>query len=204
MSMLTLLSVALVHLIGAVSPGPSFVLIARTAVARSRMNAIAQSLGLGLGAMTWAAAAIFGLTLLFQVLPWTFLILKIAGGLYILWIAIDLFRHASEPLIPQVTNTGPGNLAGDVRYGFLFQIANPKVSVYFGSVFVAFLPPDLGVQWIALILFNILVVETVWYALVSVVFATPAVRARYLRFKVWIDRTCGIALGALGLKVAIS
>lgn len=200
-----LLPLMLAHLAAAASPGPSFVLIARTAAARSRAAAMRMSVGLGLGALAWAAAALFGLTLLFRLLPWTFVAMKFAGAAFLIWVAWKLIRHAAEPLDmtahPEKTT---GGALADVRRGFLVQIANPKVAVFFGSVFVTLLPPDPAPGLLALLLAVIFVNETAWYLAVSGIFAIGRFRARYLGAKAWVDRACGGVIGILGLKLATS
>lgn len=201
---LILLPLALAHLAAAASPGPSFVLIARTAAARSRTAAMRMSLGLGLGAVFWAAAALFGLSVLFKLAPWTFIVLKIAGGLFLIWVAVQLWRHAKTPLI-LAANGGPAQSAfADVRQGLLFQVANPKVSVFFGSVFVTLVPPDAPAALLVTLLAIIFMVETFWYVAVSTIFAIPQVRHRYIGAKTWVDRGCGGFLGLLGLRLATS
>lgn len=201
---LILLPLALAHFAAAASPGPSFVLIARTAVARSRGAAIRMSLGLGFGALFWAAAALFGLSILFKVAPWTFLVLKVAGGLFLIWIAVQLWRHAKAPITFEAPGVAARSAVGDVRHGFLVQIANPKVSVFFGSVFVTLVPPEAPLALLGALLAIIFVVETLWYVAVSTVFAVPQVQSRYTRAKTWVDRACGGFLGLLGLRLATS
>ena len=191
---------SLAHFAAAVSPGPSFVLIARTAAGVSRAAAIRMSLGLGLGAMLWAGAALFGLTLLFQIAPWTYQVLRFAGAAFLVYLGVQLWRHARQPM-PEGPAAGPAR-GSDVLHGFLVQIANPKVSIFFGSVFVALVPPDTGASLLAVLLALILVVETAWYVVVSAVFAAPRVRARYARAKAAIDRVCGGVIGLLGLRLA--
>ena len=203
-ALLVILPLALAHFAAAASPGPSFVVIARTAVAQSRAAAMRMAVGLGLGALFWASAALFGLTLLFQWLPWTFLVLKIAGGAFLIWIAISLWRHANEPLGMADDGLMQRSWFGDIRYGFLVQIANPKVSVFFGSVFVTLLPPEAPVSLLLTLLAVIFTVETAWYVAVATVFAVPVVRMRYLKLKSGIDRACGGFLGLLGLSIATS
>jgi threonine/homoserine/homoserine lactone efflux protein len=65
----TLASIGLVQLMAVISPGPSFLITARTAVARSRMDGVKVALGLGAGTVIWAGAALFGLNALFHALP---------------------------------------------------------------------------------------------------------------------------------------
>jgi serine/threonine protein kinase len=70
--LLTLFSIALVQLLAVISPGPSFLITARTAIAVSRKDGILVAAGLGAGTVIWAAAALFGLNALFHAMPLVF------------------------------------------------------------------------------------------------------------------------------------
>ncbi|MEO7885550.1 MAG: LysE family transporter, partial [Polaromonas sp.] len=83
---------------GAVSPGPSFVQVARIAVSRSRADGLAAALGMGLGALVFAALALAGLQALLAALPGVYMALKVIGGLYLMWIAFHIWRGARHPL----------------------------------------------------------------------------------------------------------
>ena len=67
-SVFPLFAIAGALTLGAISPGPSFVMVARTAVARSRANGLAAALGMGVGGMTYATASLLGLQALFAAL----------------------------------------------------------------------------------------------------------------------------------------
>ena len=92
------LSIALIHLMAVISPGPSFVMAVRTDSSDGLRAALGVALGLGLGAVVWALAALFGLHLLFRLAPALLLAFKIAGAGFLFWIAIQTWRHAREPL----------------------------------------------------------------------------------------------------------
>ena len=85
-------------LIGAISPGPSFVLVARTAVAVSRSDGVATALGMGLGGLIFAAAALLGLQVVLAAVPSLYLGLKIAGAAYLIYLAVQLWRGAAAPI----------------------------------------------------------------------------------------------------------
>jgi threonine/homoserine/homoserine lactone efflux protein len=87
----TLVTIGVVHLLAAMSPGPSFLITARTAVSRSRADGIKVALGLGAGTVAWAAAAVIGFNFLFHQFPWLFIGVKVAGALFLLWIAFQIF-----------------------------------------------------------------------------------------------------------------
>jgi threonine/homoserine/homoserine lactone efflux protein len=72
----TILAIAAAQLVAVVSPGPSFLITARTAVVRSRGDGMKVAAGLAAGTIVWAGAALFGLNALFQALPALFLVMS--------------------------------------------------------------------------------------------------------------------------------
>ncbi|KAB2847563.1 MAG: LysE family translocator, partial [Hyphomicrobiaceae bacterium] len=91
-------------------------------------------------------------------------------------------------------------LAG-FRIGFLTLIANPKAIVFFSSIFVALLPPEMPGWTKAAILLIVFTNEVVWYSIVTMLFSAPRPRGVYLRFKRWIDRAMAVVLALLGARL---
>ncbi len=199
-SLFTLATIGFVQLLAVISPGPSFLITAQTAVARSRLDGIKIAFGLGAGTFVWSTAALLGLNALFRLHHWLFVGMKVAGALFLLWIAIQIFRHARAPVEMSEGNGEAARRNPFVR-GFLTQISNPKVAVFFGSIFVAMLPRDVP-GWMVVALIAIVTAnELLWYTLVALCFGSGPVRRFYLGAKVWIDRVTGVFLGALGLRL---
>lgn len=195
---LTLASIGFVQLLAVISPGPSFLITARTAVAQSRMDGVKVALGLGAGTVVWSTAALLGLNAVFHAVPVLFMAMKIAGALFLLYVAFMIFTHAAEPL--KIGN-GEAPAGNPFLKGFLTQISNPKVAVFLGSVLLALLPPNLP-MWMTVALIVIFTLNEIWwYSAVSLFFASGPVRAFYLRAKAWIDRITGLFLGALGFRL---
>jgi threonine/homoserine/homoserine lactone efflux protein len=199
-SLITLVTIGFVQLLAVISPGPSFLITAQTAVARSRLDGIKIAIGLGAGSLVWSTVALLGLNVLFRVHHWLFVGMKIAGALFLLWIAIQIFRHAASP-IDMSEGNGAAARRNPFLRGFLTQISNPKVAVFFGSIFVAMLPQDVP-GWMMLALIAIVTLnEVIWYTLVALCFGSAPVRRFYLGAKAWIDRVTGLFLGALSLRI---
>jgi threonine/homoserine/homoserine lactone efflux protein len=195
--LLLLLSIGFVQLLAVISPGPSFLITARTAVARSRVDGVKVALGLTASTVIWSSAALLGLNAVFHAMPMLFMAMKVAGALFLLWIAWQIFRHAKDP----IAMDGADATGNPFMRGFLTQLANPKVVVFFGSIFIAMLPASvplwMTLALIAIVSFN----ELWWYTVVALFFGSGPVRSFYLRAKAWIDRITGLFLGALGLRL---
>lgn len=202
---LAFIGLATVLLLGAMSPGPSFLLVARLAVAESRRQGLAAAFGMGIGAGIFALAALIGLQSLLAAVPALYIGIKLFGGAYLLYLAVMIWRGATQPLAPL---DGVALTARSGRRAFLIalatQVSNPKTAIAYTGIFAAFLPQ--GASWtLGLeILLLVLVIEIGWYAVVALLLSAPAPRAFYVRGKTWIDRAVGAALGVLGTKLLIS
>jgi RhtB (resistance to homoserine/threonine) family protein len=199
-----LIGFAVVHLLAVASPGPTFLLVARTAAGGSRGAALVAALAVGIGALVWATAALFGLQALLARFEWLYLTLRIAGGLYLIYLGVQLLRHAGRGDAPVTAARAARRSAARIfREALMVQLSNPKVAVFFGSVFLTLLPAD-GPPWMAgVVLLVVFVNECGWFTLVALLFSGSAVRAGYGRARVWIERLTGGVLAALGLRLAL-
>jgi len=83
---------------GVVSPGPSFILVAQTAMEKSRAHGIAASFGMGLGSIVFALVTSLGLFVVLEAVPQLYVGIKFIGGLYLCY--ISLIRYEKHPVIP--------------------------------------------------------------------------------------------------------
>jgi threonine/homoserine/homoserine lactone efflux protein len=202
-STITLLSILGALLLGAISPGPSFVFVVRTAAAQSRTEGLAAALGMGVGAMFFGALAVLGLRTLMLEGGLLFTALKVAGGLYLVYLAWQIWRHAAEPIAVATTGAGTVRPGRAFLLGLLTQLSNPKIIAVFGAVFAALLPenPEAWLYWAIPPL--IFLQETLWYAIVAVAFSATRPRSLYLGLKLWLDRAAATFIGLLGIRLII-
>ncbi len=197
----SLFGVWLVHLLAVVSPGPSFVAVSRAAT-RSRAAGIATGFGVATAVLFWAVAASLGLDLLLGRVPWLFRVLQVGGGLFLLWIGVQSWRHARDPLA-LVADAAPAPAQWRRAYGqgAMTSLANPKIIVFFGSIFLTLLPPGTP-PWVCLAALAVVFAnEAAWDTLVAFGFSSRPVQSRYRRAKVWVDRTMGSVMGGFGLRL---
>lgn len=203
--MIVILSIGAALLVGAMSPGPSFVVVVRTSVARTRKDGLATALGMGVGGVVFGALALAGLIALLSQVGVVILTLKLLGAAYLLHLAIQIWRHAPDPLDELTSHTPAegGGLGSSFWLGLATQLSNPKTAIVYSSILAALLPgaPSLGLS-IAL-LATIFLVESGWYALVAVAFSTRHARGLYLRAKPVVDRVASSVIGLLGVRLAV-
>src|SRR5258705_12533427 len=125
----TLASIVAALSIGVISPGPSFVMVARVAVASSRIRALATALGMGAGGAIFGAVALLGLQSVLLAVPALYAVLRVLGGLYLCYLGFLIFRSARQPLAA-VADSGKGS-SGPLRpvwVGLTTPLSNPKTA----------------------------------------------------------------------------
>ncbi|HET6159678.1 MAG TPA: LysE family translocator [Dongiaceae bacterium] len=201
---LALLTILGTLAIGAMSPGPSFVVVVRASAALSRRDGLASALGMGCGGMMFAGLALAGLQALLMQVSWLYLVLKVAGGAYLVYLGIRIWRGAKTPL---ETSNGARPAAGGWRRSFAIafatQISNPKTAIWYASVFAAFLPAPIPTWMFWTLLPLIFMLEAGWYTIVALAFSAARPRALYLGAKLWIDRFAGGVVGFLGGRLIL-
>ncbi|MBC0855798.1 threonine export protein RhtC [Pantoea stewartii] len=200
-------TIALVHLVALMSPGPDFFFVSQTAASRSRKEAMLGVLGITLAVMIWAAVALMGLHLILQKMAWLHQIIMVGGGLYLLWMGWQLIRSArqrhKQPVQQEPVIDLPKKGMSFIK-GLLTNLSNPKAVIYFGSVFSLFIGNDVGglERWG---LFVLISVETfAWFSLVAAIFALPWMRDKYQRAAKWVDGMAGVLFAGFGIHLILS
>lgn len=190
------------HLMAAVSPGPAVLMSARIGIQDGLRTGFFLSVGIGLGGVVWAAAALFGLNLLFAAAPMLLVGFKLLGGAYLVWMGWTIWRDAATPL--HVSNTAEATRAPmqALRLGLFTQLANPKPAILFSAIFLGTVPPSAPAWIYAAIVTVVFLNETIWNCAVARVFSLERSKRTYLGLKTVLDRAFGGALALLGVKIA--
>jgi threonine/homoserine/homoserine lactone efflux protein len=191
--------------VGVISPGPSFVMIARTAVASSRSNGLAAALGMGAGGVVFALAALLGLQAVLLAVPSLYLVLKVAGGIYLAYLGFRIWGSAKHALVVEGETSGGGaSLPKSLALGFVTQVSNPKTAIVYASVFAAFLPAAPSIGFDVALVTIVFAIEAGWYSIVALALSSERPRRAYLRYKASVDRVAGGVMMLLGLKLVLS
>ncbi|MGV0911984.1 LysE family translocator [Martelella sp. FOR1707] len=193
-------------LIVVLAPGTGVVYTLATGLAQGRMASVAAAFGCTLGIIPAILASVFGLAALFHTSALLFQTVKFAGVAYLLYLAWQTLRDRGT-LRVSGEGTPRRGLVAIARNGFLINILNPKLSVFF----LAFLPQFVSPAAAAPVL-EMLMLSAVFMAMTFAVFVlygqfSGLMRDRVLsseRAMAWMRRSVALAFAGFGVKLALS
>lgn len=194
-------SIAFALMLGAMSPGPTSIYVAKNSIAISRKHGLYTAFGTGLGAAIFGLLAVLGLQALLLAVPSAYLALKICGGLYLLWLAYKIIKHAKEPIEADQSVSSKMSLRRAFTTGLITQLANPKIAIVLASIFTALLPKDIPTYYYFVLPLLCFFIDAGWCSLVAVALSAEKPRRVYLKFKAVFDRAAGVVMTVLGLKL---
>ena len=181
MSISDWLSLAFICLLGASSPGPSLMVILTATATSGRWGGIAASCAHGLGIFIYALASATGLSIILVTHQSLFTAIQISGALLLLWMggralyaALKAPLYSTEQASSDHRQTGA--LIRQTANGFMIAVLNPKIAVFFLSLFSQFLGEG---QTLALSLSMASlagVIDTLWYCLIVAIASTALFR----------------------------
>jgi len=188
-----------------VVPGPDTAVVTKNILMHGRRAALATSFGVNAGLALWTVAAAVGVASLVRASAVAFTVLKLLGAIYLVWLGLQTLRAArhatATPPAPAMSRPSMSVLTG-FRQGFLTDLANPKIGIFFTSLLPQFVDPGRPVllPFIALGALFVLM-NVVWLSAYSLIAARAADMLRRPRVKAALDRVTGIVLIALGLRL---
>lgn len=200
-SLLILGSIALALMLGAMSPGPTSIYVAKNSISISRQHGLFTALGTGTGAAVFGLLAVLGLQAFLLAVPSAYLVLKIFGGIYLLYLAFKIIKHAKEPMQTHNDANQQMSLRRAFFTGLITQLSNPKIAIVLASIFTALLPKDIPSYFYVVLPLLCFFIDAGWCSLLAVALSSEKPRRVYLKFKAVFDRLAGGVMTILGLKL---
>ncbi|NNG99887.1 LysE family transporter [Acinetobacter sp. ANC 5414] len=194
-------SIAFALMLGAMSPGPTSIYVAKNSIAISRKHGLFTALGTGTGAAVFGLLAVLGLQAFLLAVPSAYLVLKICGGLYLLWLAAKIIKHAKDPIEANNNTSSQMSLRRAFSTGLITQLSNPKIAIVLASIFTALLPKEIPAYYYFVLPILCFFIDAGWCSLVAVALSAEKPRHVYLKFKAIFDRIAGGVMTLLGLKL---
>jgi threonine/homoserine/homoserine lactone efflux protein len=183
------------------SPGPSTLMIAGTAMSAGRRTGLILAMGVLTGSVMWSAAAALGLSALMVANAWLFEVFRYIAALYLLWLAWRSARSAlrtDDAVIKDVPVDSPAEAY--VR-GLGVHLTNPKVILFFGSLYALGIPNAATPIAVALVVLLVAIQSAVIFVAYALLFSHATVRQKYARLRRWFEAAFALLFGVAGLRV---
>jgi threonine/homoserine/homoserine lactone efflux protein len=189
-----------------ISPGPDIAYIVSNTVAQGKRHGFAASFGVCSGAIVHVLAAAFGLSAILAASALAFSVVKWVGAAYLIYLGIHALMTAGSGFTIDGTARKGRSTFAIFRQGFMIDVLNPKVAVFFMAFLPQFADPTMGHIPLQLMLHGALVIA-VGLAVEAVIVLlaarfTEALR-RNPRIGLWLDRALGTVLIGLGIRLAL-
>ncbi|GAB2199397.1 LysE family translocator [Sessilibacter sp. MAH4] len=208
MDISTILAFIAVVTLLVVSPGPNGFLIAKTVPLFGKQAGFANIGGFVAAFYVHGTLSILGISLLLVQSAEAFFIFKLVGAAYLIWIGIKALLSAFKDKgvvadVAQVTVKKKASLRKAFLEGFLTNVLNPKVSMFYLAAFPQFISVnDNPVNVFALVTAHAMV-NVVWFSLMIYMLSGVKKMANGARFKRWLNSVTGIVFIAFGSKLAL-
>ncbi|MBD2102755.1 LysE family transporter [Leptolyngbya sp. FACHB-261] len=186
------------------SPGPNLAITLRNSLAYSRQSGIYTALGLAAGNLVHTTYCLLGIGLVISQSILLFSALKWAGAAYLIYVGCQALRSQKSAAITSARSTQAISRITAVQMGFLTNLLNPKVTLFFLALFTQIIQPETPL-WVQVIYgLTIVALEFTWFALVSLLVSQKAVKQQFQAVSHRLERGMGIMLIALGLRLALA
>ncbi|WP_353669101.1 LysE family translocator [Marinomonas sp. THO17] len=202
-----LFTLALVHFVALISPGPDFALVVQNASRYGRQTGFYIALGLSLGILIHAVLSITGISLLVHQQPILFRLLQCLGAGYLLYLGvgalISCYRHWQHQT--SLTHSQDKALLSQKQQAFskglLTNLFNPKALVFFISLMSSLIPASMSWAGKGSALLIIWGLSLAWFSALAWLLTKASSQALLARLSRYIDLVCGVLFCLLGAGI---
>ena len=188
-----LLTICALHFVAQLSPGPDVLLVAKSAASTTRANTLKIILGISVGVVVWVTLTLLGFTVLLEQWPWIQQVLMLIGGFFLAKMGYAMLKGGIASL-KQSTNLD-GVIEQQPKNYFLLglftNLANPKIVIYFSSVFSLALSSAAGMSIKPQLAVIIPIQTFVVFSLLMMIMSIPKIKAPYQKSGSYIDLLSG-------------
>ena len=201
MDLILISQIIIVCLLGAMSPGPSMVVVINNAIAKSRVNGIIAAIAHGIGIAIYALFAVLGIGLIIQTSSLIFNGLQILSIFFLFYLGVQSLRDTDEidfedaPVKSGFTS---------FTQGFVISILNPKIFVWFVAIYSQFMSVDNNLILNATLVITAGVVDTVWYILLVYLVTSGMVFGLIKKNYRMIEKIIGVLFIILSIGLGIN
>lgn len=197
------LSLFTICILGAMSPGPSLAMVAKHSLAGGRLNGLATAWAHAFGIGIYAFITLIGLAVVLQQSPLLFKTISYAGAAYLAYLGYNALRSKGG-VAARLESGEQTSVWQSAKEGFLISLLSPKIALFFIALFSQFVAVGDSFTAKSLIVMTPLVVDGLWYTLITFLLSSPKLIDKIRSKAMLIDRLSGAVLILLALRVVLT
>lgn len=188
-----LLTICALHFVAQLSPGPDVLLVAKSSASTSRANTLKIILGISAGVLVWVILTLLGFTVLLEQWPWIQQVLMLIGGFFLARMGYAMLKGGIATLKQRTNLDGVIAHAPENYFlsGLFTNLANPKIVIYFSSVFSLALSSSARLNLKPQLAVIIPIQTFLVFSLLMLIMSIPKIKAIYQRSGSYIDILSG-------------
>ncbi|MCU8106219.1 LysE family transporter [Shewanella sp. SM101] len=228
MDLSLLLTLAVIHAVALISPGPDFAIMVKIATQQSRSTAVAAAVGISIAILAHTILSLTGVSLLIKSSHTLYLLVQIVGASYLAWMGFGALRAGlailakrkmsarvhvgtNDAVISASDVEGVASVAGGLggamsrRQGFLTgfytNLLNPKALVFFLTLFSALITPSVTTSTKIASAILLLSLSLAWFGFLAVMLSKAQVQLKLQRLTPVIDAVIGVIFMSVALAI---
>jgi threonine/homoserine/homoserine lactone efflux protein len=189
------LQLALVCILGAMSPGPSLAVIIRNSITYSRSAGIYTSIGHGFGMSIYATIAVVGLGIIIRSYTHFFIFIQIIGSIFLAGLGLLFILKSEEKNKSEKLSINSNSFF----QGFMIALLNPKILIWFTAIFSQFIQINATYLEKMILVSTAAIIDAIWYSIVSVLVTGYGFKKLLDSNKSFINKLMGILLIIISL-----
>ncbi|MGR6838838.1 LysE family translocator [Aliivibrio wodanis] len=196
-------SLFMVSLLGAMSPGPSLATVAKHTLSGRRVNGISAAWAHSIGIGIYAFVTVIGLAVVLKQSPMLFKTISYLGAAYLAYLGYGALRSTGG-IAAKLESGKQVSILESAKEGLLISLLNPKIALFFLALFSQFVAVGNDPLDKAIIVITPIIVDGLWYTMISCLISAPKIVDKLRTQAKWIDRLSGVVLILLAIRVVFS
>ena len=198
------LLLAAAHIFAVASPGADFTVVLRNTLQSGKSAGIATAVGIGLGILVHVGYTLLGVSLILSQSPVLFNLVKFSGAAYLVWLAFRSFQSRKSVAQRSVKTIHLEiSLVYAVKQGFIVNVLNPKVTIFFVALFASVVNPQTPI-WLQIIYgLWLSLYSIVWFIFVAWAFSRERILTWYRKNGYLIDWGMGVILCLIAVRLLL-
>lgn len=206
-----LFTLATIHVVGLMSPGPDFALVVQTTSRSGRRAGLAVAIGLSCGILLHTILSLTGISYLIQQHAILDILITLLGSSYLLYLGLGAlhatWQHFRQPKTNaervELTLTATRFRAAFLR-GFSTNILNPKALVFFISLLSALVPATASYGFKFSLIATFFILSWLWFSMLAWLLSTATMQRKMMQAAPYIDALCGILFTSIATGILLN